>query len=910
MSYIDVDGEPEDVSDGPAWRDMVKVGVESEKQRILDLLESFEPVVNGIGCCKGVEMRIETVSTVPPISQKPFRANPIISTDMRRAVEDLVSQGLVKKSSSPWSSPSFFVEKKDGTRRLVIDYRRLNEVTVGDEYRPPRIDDIIHRMLGAKFFSSLDLVSGFYQIPIRAEDRVKTAFCTPFGLFEFVRMPFGLRNAPATFQRVMDEIISECTNTFVYIDDIVIFSDTVVNHIAELHKTLSCLRKHGMTLKLKKCSWLYEEINFCGHTLSAKGVTPLGDNVRKILERAIPNSRKGVRSFLGMCGFYRKFIKKYAELAEPLTRLTREDVDFAWREEQEKAYDSLVHSLCSRPVLGYPDWSKRFTIEVDASNVGIGAVVHQDGVPIEYGSRVLNAAETRYSTTEKEILAAVFFIDKFRYYLAGKEFTLVTDHQPFVFLQRRADPHHKYARWVARLQSYSFQIRFKAGKENIVPDFFSRETPRVFLVNASLHGDTSDLLEGQRSDRFIRELNESTLSPENPYGRHREVISKLSNGLWARYGKILIPESLTGHIVERIHASFPGAHLGVNKTVNQILKRYFWIGVKDTVKEILANCQTCASIKGNGIEAPLKPLPAGALFERLQIDFLGELPETKRGNKYVLVVVDTFSRYMFAEPLPTKEASGVARMLVDRVIPITGIPETIQSDNEKEFTGLFIEGICRLLGIKHHTVINYHPQAQGIVERYNRTLKQTLLGYCNDRRDDWDEYLQPIVWSLRTQVHDDLGYAPAEIAFGRSPRTFDDLVLSTSKTVDRNYRLSGRAAGWKEELEKIRVCIADVHATVRARSGSAATKRALDTMPEVTVQLSEGDTVYVQDSRKRISFKRKWAGPYKILKVISEISYLVNTEPPKIFHLSQLKLGSPSSEEAVISQSSTKRIRR
>lgn len=889
MSFIDVSGEPDDVSDGPAWRDAVSVGIINEKPQILKLLESFESVVNGIGCCRDVEMSIKTNPMIPPISQKSFRINPVLSAEMRQAVEDLVEKGLVRKSMSPWASPSFFVEKKDGSRRLVIDYRRLNEATIGDEYRPPRIDDIVHRMRGAKFFSSLDLVSGFYQIPIREEDMCKTAFCTPFGLYEFSRMPFGLRNAPATFQRVMDNVLADCENTFVYIDDIVVFSATVQSHLAHIRKVLESLGKHGMTLKLSKCSWLCQEIHFCGHTLSPNGVIPLEDNIRKILERAVPNSRKSVRSFLGMSGFYRKFIRNYAELAEPLTRLTRENVDFQWGKEQVTSYDALVHSLCSRPLLGYPDWSKRFTIEVDASNVGIGAVVHQDGIPIEYGSRVLNAAESRYSTTEKEILAAVFFIEKFRYYLAGKEFTLVTDHQPFVFLQNQRDPHHKYARWVARLQSYSFEIRYKPGKDNTVPDFFSREPPRVFLVNASLQGDINGLLEGQATDPDISEFDKATLSPGNPYVKHRDTVAKLSNGLWARHGKPIVPVGLVREVVERVHSAFPGAHLGVNKTANQILRRYFWIGVKDSVKKILAECVTCGGIKGNGLEAPMKPLPAGNLFARLQIDFLGEFPETKKGNKYILTVVDTFSRYLFAEALPTKEALGVSRALVDRVIPFTGVPENIQSDNEKEFTGLVLEGTCRLLNTHHHTVINYHPQAQGVVERYNRTIKQMLLAYCNDHRDDWDDYLQPIVWSLRAQVHDDLGYAPAEIVLGRSPRTFDDLILSTAKTVERGYKLSGRAAGWKEELEQLRVRLADVHATVRARSGSASTKRSLDNMPSEIVRLNENSFVYVKDNRKRVNFKRKWLGPYKILKKISDIAYLIETDPPRIFHLSQLK---------------------
>ncbi|CAK9834602.1 Retrovirus-related Pol polyprotein from transposon 17.6, partial [Anthophora retusa] len=435
---------------------------------------------------------IHTTDEVP-INTRQYRYPPIHQEEIQQQVGTLLSQGIIKHSTSPYNSPLWIVPKKadnEGNKRwrMVIDFRALNEKTVSDKYPLPQITEILDKLGGAKYFSVFDLANGFHQIEMDAKDRQKTAFTTPHGHYEFARMPFGLKNAPPTFQRLMDQVLTglQGTELFVYLDDIVIYSSSLREHEIKVKKLLSRLREHGLTLQTNKCQFLRKEVTYLGHVVSADGVKPDPRNLQAVKGFPVPKSQKHIQQFLGLTGYYRRFIQDYSVKAKPLIKLLGKGIRFNWTQEQQKSFEQLRNELCTQPILQYPDFNRPFIITTDASDFAVGAVLSQGEIgrdlPIAYASRSLNKAERNYSATEKECLAMVYAVQYFRPYVFGRKFTLVTDHRPLVWLHSVKDPTSRLVKWKLKLLEYEYDVKHKPGKINMNADALSRNPVCLPLI--------------------------------------------------------------------------------------------------------------------------------------------------------------------------------------------------------------------------------------------------------------------------------------------------------------------------------------------------------------------------------------------------------------------------------------------
>ena len=470
---------------------------DEEKTSLLQIINAFpyqfHLPTDKLGCTSVVAHKIITTDE-KAVYVRQYRQPQIHKEEIKNHVKKLLENDAIQPSNSPYNSPTCIVPKKPDAQgivktRMVIDYRGLNQKTIGDAYPLPNICDILDQLGGAKYFSTLDLASGFHQIPMDQDSQAKTAFSTPYGHYEFKRMPFGLKNAPSTFQRLMDQILSglQGNELFVYMDDIVVYASSLEEHSVKLKKLLGRLKTANLTLQPEKCHFLGKEITYLGHVITQNGVKPDPRKIEAVKNFPLPKTRKNIKQFLGLIGYYRRFIPDFAKLAKPLTFLTKLGVKYIWGQPQQKAFEELRDIILQDPILQYPDFSKPFLVTTDASDYAVGAILSQgkigEDLPVAYASRTLNDAETRYATIEKELLAILFGIENFRPYLYGQKFTLVTDHRPLVWLHNIKTPGSKINRWRLRLGEYDYVIVYKPGKINSNADALSRNPVDKEFVN-------------------------------------------------------------------------------------------------------------------------------------------------------------------------------------------------------------------------------------------------------------------------------------------------------------------------------------------------------------------------------------------------------------------------------------------
>lgn len=473
----------------------------------------------------------EIITTVDrPLYSKIYRYPQIHEKEINRQIKEMLEQNIIKKSNSPYNSPLWIVEKKldnSGSKkfRIVIDYRKLNEFTVDDRFPVPNLNSLLDKLGRSQYFTTLDLAKGFHQILVREEDRPKTAFSTPSGHYEFVRMPFGLKNAPSTFQRLMNEVLKDHINDncVVYMDDILIFSTSLQEHMTTLRKIFRTLKEANLKIQVDKCDFLKKETQFLGHILTTHGIKPNSDKVNIIQNLKLPKTAKQIKSFLGMTGFYRKFVRDYAKIAFPMSRYLKKNETINTDDPSYiAAFEKLKTLVTNSPVLRYPNFSKKFTVTTDASNFAVGAVLSQESHPIAYASRTLNQHECNYSTIEKELLAIVWAVKYFRPYVYGREFDLESDHQPLKWLMAKytgKDISPRLQRWLINLGEYNFHIEYIKGKNNNIADFLSR-----------IKEDEINLMEAESTDEEDnKSLTETVHSNEEDQGFNMSILETAVN---------------------------------------------------------------------------------------------------------------------------------------------------------------------------------------------------------------------------------------------------------------------------------------------------------------------------------------------------------------------------------------------
>ncbi|XP_051173560.1 uncharacterized protein LOC127289595 [Leptopilina boulardi] len=495
--------------------DHIKEGKEDLLRIITEFHDIFPLGNDPLPLTKLTEHTIRTTDD-QPVNTKQYRYPPMLQEEVYQQIKEMLKKNILRESMSPFNSPLWIVPKKKDASgklkwRIVIDYRKLNEKTILDKYPLPCIDEIIQQLGNSKFFSCFDLASGFHQIGMNPKDKEKTAFSTNEGHYEYNRMPFGLKNAPPTFQRMINNGLKGLIGNgcFAYIDDIIVYGRTLEEHNKNLKNLFIRLRQVGLKLQPDKCEYLRPELEYLGHVITKEGIKPNPDRIDKVKNYPRPKTQKQIKQFLGLIGYYRKFIKNFSKIANPLTKLLRKETTFEWTQKEENAFSELRDKLITAPILQFPNWNQVFVLTTDASNEGLGAILSQGHIgedkPIAFASRTLNKAEINYTTTEKELLAIVWAVKHFRHHLFGRRFKIVTDHKPLVWLFNVKDPTSRLMRWRLKLEEYDYEIIYKKGIANTNADALSR-IPRVQMTTDG----TYDTLQQQNARTTgVNEENEN-----------------------------------------------------------------------------------------------------------------------------------------------------------------------------------------------------------------------------------------------------------------------------------------------------------------------------------------------------------------------------------------------------------------
>ncbi|GBG90849.1 hypothetical protein CBR_g51355 [Chara braunii] len=644
-----------------------------------------------------------------------YRMSPGELDELRRQLKELVEKGWIRPSVSPYGSPVLFVPKKEGTLTMCIDYRGLNAITVKNRERLPRIDDLLDRVQGCRYFSKIDLKSGYHQIAIRPEDQHKTAFQTRYGLYEFVVMPFGLCNAPGSFQHAMNRIFHDYVDKFVivYLDDILIFSKTVEEHVAHLDKVLSLLRQHKFKINGEKCEFGRTRVLYLGYEISAEGLKPDDAKVASIRDWPRPQSVTEMRSFLGMTGYNRTFVKNYSIVAAPLSDLTRLDTPREWTNECEAAFRHLKHALTHYEVLKLPDPDKSFIVTTDASQYGISAVLpdpdksfivttdasqygisavlaQQEGKklrPLEYMSKKMPSQKLAKSTYEKELYAVYKALTHWRHYLLGRFFILRTDHQTLRWMRTQSVLSNALKRWIEVIEQYDFEPQYIKGEYNKVADALSRrpDFSGALITEFGLEDNvTQSLVEAYREDPFMSEIIRRLEAKDKVTSAELELVNGLLFLEKAGNKRLCVPnsESLRSLFLGECHDAT--GHFGYKKTAANLRQRFWWPTMMKDAQLYVETCQVCQRDKPR-TQAPLgllKPLPIPERpGESLSMDFMDTLVTSKSGMRHIFVIVDRFSNYARVVAMPeTTRMEYVIRMFKENWVRDFGLPKSIISD--------------------------------------------------------------------------------------------------------------------------------------------------------------------------------------------------------------------------------------
>ena len=876
-----------------------------------------------------------------PIKQQPYRTPVVQREHITQLIKQMQVQGIVKPSASPWASPVVLVPKKDGSMRFCVDYRRLNTVTKKDVYPLPRIDDILDTLAQAKYFTTLDLSAGYWQVELDKDSQAKTAFTTHCGLFEFTRMPFGLCNAPATFQRLMQLVLSglEWDCCFVYIDDILVASKTFEDHLRHLQLVFERLRKAGLRLKPTKCHFIRDKVPYLGFLISKRGIQPDPLKTDKVNNFPRPTSLTSLRSFLGLASYYRRFVPHFATVAAPLHRLTKKDTPFEWNQDCETAFSQLKSLLTQAPVLVYPQFGQgcSFQLETDASGVGLGAILSQkqdDGKyhPVAYASRSLLPSERNYPISELETLAIVWAVKYFRTYLLGHPCVVLTDHASCLSLLNTSRPSAKLARWAMAIQEMNLEIRHRSGRSNAGADALSRSpVDATATVNAVVSGpkapadrpqeedlaigddcsNLSSLTLSEATQQKLRELSAlqkscEELKPMFLYladgilpddekvarriileSRHFDLLDGVlhhenpqSPGTWCT----AVPTTLRADLLEDAHSGLLAGHLGERRVYDRLRRGYWWQGMRRDVRKHCRACLTCATRRGTSRAShpPLQSIPVGGPFHCVGVDIL-KLPLTCDGNQYVLVFLDYLTKWVEAFPIKDQKAETVARVLVEEVICRHGAPERLLSDRGANFLSELIAEVCRLMRIKKLNTSGYHPQTDGLVERFHRTLISMLSMYVEKHARDWDRFLPFMLYAYRVTAQESTKESPFYLLYGRDARQPLEEALDCPRPeylVDlddyKTELVRALSSAWKTASE----CI---------ESAQKRQKTAYDRHAKA-VDYRVGDRVMVhmphEATGKAAKLARPFFGPYRIVNVTStnaEVRLVDKPDDPTIF---------------------------
>jgi hypothetical protein len=825
---------------------------------------------------------------------------------LRDYIDEMLEKGFIRPSTSPFGSPVLFVKKADGSLRLCVDYRALNNRTIKNRYPLPLISEMLDRLVGAKIFTKLDVRNAYHRIRIAAGHEYKTAFRTRYGHFEYLVMPFGLTNAPASFQSFINNVLRKHLDRFVivYVDDILVYSKSITEHVGHVRQVLQDLLANGIYCKLEKCQFHMDRTSFLGFIVSSDGISMDPDRIASIADWPVPTSVLELQIFLGFANFYRRFIEGYSRIISPITTLLRKGQEFNWTPEIQSAFDELKLRFTSAPILRHFDPALPIYLFTDSSGFALSGILCQIDPgdkrlhPIAFWSRKCLPAECNYHTHDRELLAIVMAMKHWRHYLEGPQHpvTVYTDHKNLQAFMTTKILNRRQARWAEMLAEYNFIVVPIPGKKNPAdgpsrrPDYsYGMEPPsgtvfplQRFLV-AAISSSTTPVDSLRR--RIIQTLNDDSLARK--YRTESSLPWSWDDKLLLYNNLVYVPESLRLEIIRSHHDDPLAGHPGIERTHELVSRNYYFPGMRKFIKSYVTSCDLCARAKPSrhmphGELAPL-PVPE-APWKSISCDFITDLP-LSHGYDAILVFVDRFSKMTHIVPCnKVTDAPAFARLFLDYVVRLHGVPTSLVSDRGSIFTSHFWTALAELLGLQRRLSTAFHPQTDGQTERMNQILEQYLRIYCNYQQDDWFNYISLAEFAINNAHQSSLKCSPFYANYGYNP-TFSIDLKKSSLSVPVANELAER--------------LSEMHDVLRDNLILAQNQQAkYYDAKHKPLQFDIGDMVWLLSTNiktarpsKKLDWKR--LGPFPIVKRIGIQAYQLrlplSMKIHNVFHVSLLE---------------------
>ena len=895
------------------------------KKEFADVIRAELP--DTVGYTGKIQHTIDVVSDSKPTFSRPYRLSMEERQELEKQIKELVSTGRIYPTTSPYGAPVLFVKKKDGSRRLCCDFRRLNEVTIKSRFPLPLIEDLFDHLHGACWFSSLDLISGYHQIPVAEEDQAKTAIVTPEGQYAWRVMPFGLTNAPSTFQMVMNDLFRPVLNksVVIYLDDILIYSKTKEQHFEDVRKALRLLRSVKLYVKESKTMLFQQSVYWLGHYIDSSGIHMDPSKVSAITNWPEPKTSKEVRSWLGLAGFFRRFIKGFSQIAAPLFDFMAGKVawdkapDNSGKTSPKVAFDRLKDAMTSAPVLCAFNGELTPRVTTDASGYAVGAVLEllgKNGKPVgvvAYMSKVLVNYQLNWPTRDKEFYAIVCALKHWRHYLLGKQFELHTDHKSLETIMRSTDLNDRLHRWVSQLADYDFTIKYIKGETNRA-DGLSRISIKKMAVST---GQVEKFLVQKikisyKHDTFFNQVIKILKGEEVCPTELRTVIKRfeLRDGL-LYFGyfeklkdRLVIPtKELQYEIMRTYHSSKAAGHPGINRTYAKIACYYYWRKMKDMIIKFCKSCVECQKSKNShmlpvGVYNPLE-IPSRR-FEAISIDFVSGM-HPDQGFEQVMVITDRLTKWAIFKPLKKQVSSQeIAQILLEEVVLQYGIPRFIVSDRDPKFVNSIWQEFASRLEISLNMSTAYNPQSDGQVERLNKTLVELIRTYTKGR-PNWVQYLQLAAFAYNTNYQVSIGASPFVALRGYTER-FSGLynpkwekpkyVIRKGDT-ERSNALHAMQK-YLEEMEAGLVMLRDSIAMAQDKQSINYNKRHGELLT-----FKPGDKVLIKrdaytNTHAGNKFHYMWFGPFEVVEMVGKQSVRIkrgelSTKKHNVFNVRAVK---------------------